>query len=57
MIILSAFLGDIIQSYLKRKSLLKNSSNFLPGHGGFFDRFDSLLMVFIFLVFLNIILI
>ena len=39
--VLSALIGDIIESYFKRKNNLKNSSNFLPGHGGFFDRFDS----------------
>ncbi len=42
-IILSSFTGDIIESYFKRINNLKNSSNFLPGHGGFFDRFDSLI--------------
>ncbi len=42
-IILSSFLGDLIQSYFKRKNLLKNSSEFVPGHGGIFDRFDSFL--------------
>ena len=41
MIILSSFTGDIIESFFKRKNNIKNSSNFLPGHGGFFDRFDS----------------
>ena len=46
-ILISAFLGDIIESFLKRKSNLKNSSKLLPGHGGFFDRFDSIIMVFI----------
>ena len=49
----SAFLGDIIESIFKRKSNLKNSSNILQGHGGFFDRFDSLIMVFIFLFLFN----
>ena len=41
--ILSAFVGDIIESYFKRKNNLKNSSKFIPGHGGVFDRFDSFL--------------
>ena len=47
LLIMCSFLGDIIESYFKRKNKLKNSSNFLPGHGGFFDRFDS----FIFAIF------
>ena len=42
-IILSSFIGDIIESYFKRKNDLKNSSNLIPGHGGVFDRFDSFL--------------
>ena len=41
LIILSAFIGDIIESFFKRKNNIKNSSNFIPGHGGVFDRFDS----------------
>ena len=43
LIILSAFIGDIIESFFKRKNNLKNSSEFVPGHGGVFDRFDSFL--------------
>ena len=41
LVILFSFFGDIIESIFKRFSKLKNSSNFIPGHGGFFDRFDS----------------
>ena len=44
-IIILSFLGDIIESYFKRLSHLKNSSKLIPGHGGFFDRFDSFILV------------
>ena len=47
-IITSAFLGDIIQSFYKRKNNLKNSSELIPGHGGIFDRFDSFVFSIIF---------
>ncbi len=39
----SAFIGDLVESFFKRKNNIKNSSNFIPGHGGVFDRFDSFL--------------
>ena len=47
-IILTAFMGDIIESFFKRKNNLKNSSELIPGHGGVFDRFDSFLFSIIF---------
>ncbi len=39
-----AFLGDIIESSTKRKLEVKDSSKLIPGHGGFLDRFDSLMI-------------
>jgi phosphatidate cytidylyltransferase len=38
-----AFYGDILASYYKRKLGIKDYSNWLPGQGGFLDRFDSFL--------------
>jgi phosphatidate cytidylyltransferase len=53
-IIIFSIVGDLTQSFFKRINNIKNSSSYLPGHGGFFDRFDSFISSIVFLLLYSI---
>ncbi|KPQ08065.1 MAG: phosphatidate cytidylyltransferase CdsA [Rhodobacteraceae bacterium HLUCCA12] len=42
---LAGQMGDIVESAVKRRYRIKDSSNLIPGHGGVLDRFDAMLAV------------
>lgn len=49
-IVVAGTYGDLVESLFKRSMRIKDSGNTLPGHGGFLDRFDGLLIAAPFIV-------
>jgi phosphatidate cytidylyltransferase len=49
-IVIAGTLGDLVESLFKRSIEIKDSGSIIPGHGGFLDRFDGLLLSMPFIV-------
>jgi phosphatidate cytidylyltransferase len=47
-------IGDIIVSYFKRLSKIKDTGKILPGHGGLLDRIDGMIFAFPFVFLINL---
>lgn len=50
LIVVSGTYGDLVESLFKRSIDIKDSGKTIPGHGGFLDRFDSLLLSMPFII-------
>jgi phosphatidate cytidylyltransferase len=42
LVALAGQMGDIVESWIKRRAGVKDASRLIPGHGGVLDRFDAM---------------
>ncbi len=49
-VVIAGTYGDLVESMFKRSMQIKDSGTSIPGHGGFLDRFDSLILAVPFIV-------
>ncbi|MFM1836515.1 MAG: Phosphatidate cytidylyltransferase, partial [Bacteroidota bacterium] len=49
-IVVAGTYGDLVESLFKRSINIKDSADTIPGHGGFLDRFDGLLLSIPFII-------
>ena len=49
-IVIMGTYGDLVESLFKRSIEIKDSGSLIPGHGGFMDRFDGLLLAAPFII-------
>ena len=49
-IVVTGTYGDLVESLFKRSIAIKDSGTSIPGHGGFLDRFDGLLLAAPFII-------
>jgi phosphatidate cytidylyltransferase len=55
LVALAGQMGDIAESWVKRRAGVKDSSSLIPGHGGVLDRFDAMTGAIVLLILLSLV--